>query len=34
MAVTVDSPVSGELLADIARRIGAGRAQAADLNPS
>ena len=34
MAVTVDSPVSGELLADIAERIGARRAQAADLNPT
>jgi D-3-phosphoglycerate dehydrogenase len=34
MAVTVDSPVSSELLADIARRIGARQAQAADLNPS
>ena len=31
MAVTVDSPVSGELLSDIAGRIGARRAQAADL---
>ena len=34
MAVTVDSPVSGQLLADIAGRIGARQAQAADLNPS
>jgi D-3-phosphoglycerate dehydrogenase len=34
MAVTVDSPVSSELLADIAGQIGARRAQAADLNPT
>jgi D-3-phosphoglycerate dehydrogenase len=34
MAITVDSPVSAELLADIAGRIGSRRAQAADLNPS
>jgi len=34
MAVTVDSPVSGELLADIAGRIGARQAQAADLTPN
>ena len=33
MAVTVDSPVSSELLADIAGRIGARQARAADLNP-
>src|SRR3954452_9960062 len=32
MAVTVDSPVSGELLADIAGRIGAREARAADLD--
>jgi D-3-phosphoglycerate dehydrogenase len=31
MAVTVDSPVSGELLADISGRIGASQARAADL---
>src|SRR3712207_2727369 len=34
MAVTVDSPVSSELLSGIAERIGARRAQAADLNPT
>jgi D-3-phosphoglycerate dehydrogenase len=34
MAVTVDSPVSGDLLADIAERIGARQARSADLNPS
>ena len=33
MAVTVDSEVSGELLADIAGQIGAREARAADLNP-
>lgn len=33
MAVTVDSEVTGELLADIAGRIGAREARAADLNP-
>ncbi|WP_242653913.1 phosphoglycerate dehydrogenase [Klenkia soli] len=33
MAVTVDSEVSGELLADIAAQIGAREARAADLNP-
>jgi D-3-phosphoglycerate dehydrogenase len=33
MAVTVDNPVSPELLADIAGRIGAREARAADLNP-
>lgn len=33
MAITVDSPVSGELLADIAGRIGARQARAADLTP-
>jgi D-3-phosphoglycerate dehydrogenase len=33
MAVTVDSPVPPELLADIAERIGAREARAADLNP-
>jgi D-3-phosphoglycerate dehydrogenase len=32
MAVTVDSPVDAELLADIAGRIGAREARAADLN--
>jgi len=32
MAVTVDSPVSGELLDEIAGRIGAREARAADLN--
>jgi D-3-phosphoglycerate dehydrogenase len=31
MAVTVDSPVSGELLDQIGARIGARQAQAADL---
>jgi D-3-phosphoglycerate dehydrogenase / 2-oxoglutarate reductase len=34
MAVTVDNPVSGELLADIAQRIGARQAQEADLEES
>ena len=34
MAVTVDSPVSGELLGDIAERIGARQARAADLSPN
>jgi D-3-phosphoglycerate dehydrogenase / 2-oxoglutarate reductase len=34
MAVTVDNPVSPELLADIAGRIGAREARAADLNES
>jgi D-3-phosphoglycerate dehydrogenase len=33
MAVTVDSEVSGDLLADIAAQIGAREARAADLNP-
>ncbi|SDX67074.1 D-3-phosphoglycerate dehydrogenase [Modestobacter sp. DSM 44400] len=33
MAVTVDSPVSGDLLAGIAGQIGARQARAADLNP-
>ena len=33
MAVTVDSPVPAELLDDIAGRIGAREARAADLNP-
>jgi D-3-phosphoglycerate dehydrogenase / 2-oxoglutarate reductase len=33
MAVTVDSPVPAELLADIADRIGAREARSADLNP-
>jgi D-3-phosphoglycerate dehydrogenase len=33
MAVTVDSPVAAELLTDIAGRIGAREAHAADLNP-
>jgi D-3-phosphoglycerate dehydrogenase len=33
MAVTVDNPVSPDLLADIAGRIGAREARAADLNP-
>jgi D-3-phosphoglycerate dehydrogenase len=33
MAVTVDNPVSPELLSDIAGRIGAREARAADLNP-
>ena len=33
MAVTVDSPVPAELLADIAGRIGAREARSADLNP-
>jgi D-3-phosphoglycerate dehydrogenase len=33
MAVVVDSPVSPELLADIAGRIGARQARSADLNP-
>ncbi|HEY4625313.1 MAG TPA: phosphoglycerate dehydrogenase [Blastococcus sp.] len=33
MAVTVDSPVPAELLGDIAGRIGAREARAADLNP-
>jgi D-3-phosphoglycerate dehydrogenase len=33
MAVTVDSPVPPELLADIAGRIGARQARSADLNP-
>jgi D-3-phosphoglycerate dehydrogenase len=33
MAVTVDSPVTAELLEDIAGRIGAREARAADLNP-
>ena len=33
MAVTVDIPVSPELLSDIAGRIGAREARAADLNP-
>jgi D-3-phosphoglycerate dehydrogenase / 2-oxoglutarate reductase len=33
MAVTVDNPVPPELLADIADRIGAREARAADLNP-
>jgi D-3-phosphoglycerate dehydrogenase len=32
MAVTVDNPVPSELLADIAQRIGAREARAADLN--
>ena len=32
MAVTVDSPVSPELLEDIAGRIGAREARAADLD--
>ena len=34
MAVTVDSPVRSELLADIAGRIGARRSRSADLTPS
>jgi D-3-phosphoglycerate dehydrogenase / 2-oxoglutarate reductase len=34
MAVTVDSPVAPELLTDIAGRIGAREARAADLNPN
>ena len=34
MAVTVDSPVSGDLLADIATRIGARESRAADLDPA
>ena len=34
MAVTVDSPVSGELLAAIADRIGARMARSADLTPA
>ncbi len=34
MAIAVDSPVSTELLGDIAGRIGARRARSADLNPS
>jgi D-3-phosphoglycerate dehydrogenase len=33
MAVTVDSRVPAELLGDIAARIGARQARAADLNP-
>jgi D-3-phosphoglycerate dehydrogenase / 2-oxoglutarate reductase len=33
MTVTVDSPVSADLLADIAGKIGAREARAADLNP-
>jgi D-3-phosphoglycerate dehydrogenase len=33
MAVTVDSRVPAELLGDIAGRIGAREARAADLNP-
>ncbi|WP_369134471.1 phosphoglycerate dehydrogenase [Modestobacter sp. I12A-02662] len=33
MAITVDSPVSGELLGDIAARIGARQARSADLHP-
>jgi D-3-phosphoglycerate dehydrogenase / 2-oxoglutarate reductase len=33
MVITVDSPVSPDLLAGIARRIGAREARAADLNP-
>ena len=32
MAVTVDSPVPADLLAEIAKRIGAREARAADLN--
>jgi D-3-phosphoglycerate dehydrogenase len=34
MAVTVDSPVPSDLLEDIAGRIGAREARAADLNPA
>ncbi len=34
MAVTVDSEVTGELLADIAGQIGAREARSADLNPT
>jgi D-3-phosphoglycerate dehydrogenase len=33
MAVTVDSPVGADLLADIAGRIGAREARSADLDP-